>query len=72
MAKAKKEKPYLLLDDVKYLVENMSEEQRIIYDHLLDLERKIHNIEFNLVQLRYGKKAFIGEYQATLKPTTEV
>jgi len=72
MAKIKKEKPYLLLDDVKHMVHKMSDDQKNIYDHLVDLERKIQSTEFNLVQLRFGRQAFVDAYRSTLKPSVEV
>jgi len=68
MAENKERKePVLILDDVEYPVSEMSDEQKAIASHLNDLERKIQSTEFNLVQMRFGKQAFVDAYQTSLK-----
>ena len=66
-----KKEPFLSLDDVEYPVSEMSDEQKAIYSHLNDLERKIQSTEFNLVQMRFGKQAFVDAYQTSLKAEKE-
>ena len=72
MAENKERKePVLLLNDVEYPVSEMSDEQKAIYSHLNDLERKIQSTEFNLVQMRFGRQAFIDAFQTSLEAKEE-
>ena len=67
MAKKEKEKPTLKLDGEDYDIDSMSDEQKTMINHLADLDRKIQSSEFNLVQLRFGKQAFVDALKASLK-----
>tara|TARA_R100000687_G_scaffold1599_1_gene2730 strand:- start:176 stop:394 length:219 start_codon:yes stop_codon:yes gene_type:complete len=67
MAKKEKEKPTLKLDGEDYDIDSMSDQQKTMINHLTDLDRKIQGSEFNLVQLRFGKQAFVDALKASLK-----
>ena len=49
----------IVIDDVEYTYEEMTQEQQILVNHVADLDRKIGSTQFNLDQLRVGKDAFI-------------
>ena len=66
MAKTEKEKPVLKIDDKEYDIESMSDEQKAMINHVQDLDRKLQSSEFNLVQLRFGKQAFIDALKASI------
>ena len=66
MAKKEKEKPVLKIDDKEYDIDSMTDEQKAMVNHIADLERKVSGSEFNLVQLRFGRQAFIDEIRASL------
>ena len=66
MAKKEKEKPTLKLDGEDYDLDSMSDEQKTMINHVADLDRKIQTSEFNLVQLRFGKQAFVDALKASL------
>jgi len=66
MAKKEKEKPILKLDGEDYDIDSMSDEQKTMINHVADLDRKIQTSEFNLVQLRFGKQAFIDALKVSL------
>jgi len=53
-------KPIVSIDDVEYDVESFDNEQKLMVQHLSDLNRKIDTTTFNLQQLRFGQQAFIG------------
>ena len=67
MAKKEKAKPTLKLDGEDYDIDSMSDQQKTMINHLTDLDRKIQGSEFNLVQLRFGKQAFVDALKASLK-----
>jgi len=65
MAKTKKEKPVLKIDDKEYDIESMNDSQKTMINHIADLDRKLQSSEFNLVQLRFGRQAFIDALTAS-------
>mgnify|MGYP001419569882 CR=1 FL=1 len=67
MAKKEKEKPVVLkIDDKEYDIETMTDEQKAMVNHIADLDRKVSSSEFNLIQLRFGKQAFVDALRASL------
>jgi hypothetical protein len=53
-------KPNLItIDDVEHNLDAMTDEQRLLVNHCIDLERKIASTQFNLDQLTVGKQAFV-------------
>lgn len=49
----------VIIDDVEYIFENMTDEQKMLTNHVADLDRKISSAKFNLDQLSVGKDAFV-------------
>ena len=70
MAKDKKEKPVLNLDDKEYVIEDMTDEQKMMVNHINDLQNKQNTNTFMADQLQVGKEAFINLLRTSL--TTEV
>ena len=66
MAKKEKEKPVLKIDDKEYDVDSMTDEQKTMVNHVIDLDRKVSSSEFNLIQLRFGKQAFVDALRVSL------
>ena len=71
MAKKEKEKPLLKIDDDEYDIESMSDAQKAIVNHISDLDRKVSASEFNLIQLRFGRQAFIDAIRASLSESKD-
>lgn len=55
----KNEKTPITINDKEYILEDMTDQQRVVVNHITDLERKIRSAQFNLDQLSVGKDAFI-------------
>jgi len=74
MAKKEKEqKPVLTFDDKEYVIEDMTDEQKGILNHINDLQNKMNSMQFNLDQLNVGKDAFISKLREALEePEAEV
>ena len=71
----KNEKTPIMIDDVEYQYEDMTQEQQMMVNHIADLERKLASAQFNLDQLRVGKDAFVGMLKQSLaveEPTESV
>ena len=66
MAKTQKEQPVLKIDDKEYDIESMNNEQKSMINHIADLDRKLQGGEFNLIQLRFGRQAFVDALKASI------
>ena len=55
----KKEKTPITVNDKEYFVEDLTEEQQLMINHINDLDRKISSVRFNLDQLNVGRGAFV-------------
>ena len=71
MAKKEKDKPMLKIDDSEYDIESMSDAQKAMVNHISDLDRKVSASEFNLIQLRFGRQAFIDAIRASLSESKD-
>jgi hypothetical protein len=67
MAKEKKEKPVLNLDDKEYIIEDMTDEQKMMVNHINDLQNKQNTNQFMADQLSVGKEAFINMLRSSLE-----
>ena len=68
MSKTEKEPTYKLFDK-EYTQDELnalSDEQKVMIQHRDDLQNKIGRSEFNLVQMRFGLKAFEDGLKASL------
>ena len=68
MVKEKKEKPVLNLDDKEYIIEDMTDEQKMMVNHINDLQNKQNTNQFMADQLSVGKEAFINMLRTSLEP----
>ena len=64
---AKDKKTTITVDGTDYIFEDMSEKQKVLVNHVADLDRKIGSSQFNLDQLNVGKDAFIKLLKAELE-----
>ena len=72
MAKKEKEKkPVLNLDDKEYIIEDMTDEQKAMVNHINDLQNKQNTNAFMADQLQVGKEAFINMLRASLNEEVE-
>ena len=62
----KNEKTPILIDDVEYKYEDMTEEQQMMVNHIADLGSETASAQFNLDQLRVGKDAFVDMLRRSL------
>jgi hypothetical protein len=63
------------IDGKEYVYEDLTQEQRVLFDHCIDLDRKISNTAFQLDQLNVGKQAFFNLLKQSIEapqPEAEV
>lgn len=68
---AETKKTPIVIDDVEHTYEEMTQEQQVLVNHIMDLERKIASSQFNLDQLSVGKQAFISMLKQSLEKKEE-
>ena len=61
----------IVIDDVEHSLDDMTDEQKMLVNHCLDLDRKISSASFALDQLRVGKDAFVKMLKESLTPAEE-
>lgn len=67
----KNEKTPITIDSVEYKYEDLTQEQQVMFNHCIDLDRKIDSARFNLDQLNIGKQAFFNMLKESLTKTAE-
>ena len=69
---AKKEKETTInLFGKDYKESELTDEQKVMINHISDLDRKVGTSEFNLTQLRFGRQAFLDALQVDLNKEPE-
>ena len=63
---SKNEKNLITVNDIEYNVDDFTDEQKIMLNHINDLGRKLDNARFNLDQLSIGREAFIQRLSVSL------
>jgi hypothetical protein len=61
----------IVIDDVEHSLDAMTDEQKTLVNHCLDLDRKISSTQFNLDQLNVGKQAFVQLLKQALETKEE-
>jgi len=62
----KQKKTPITINDKEYFVEDMTEQQKTMINHIADLDRKLNTAQFNMDQLRVGRDAFVNILTAQL------
>ncbi len=71
-------KPNLIfINNIEYDHDSLTDEQKTLFSHCIDLDRKISSTAFNLDQMQIGKQAFFKLLEESLakvveKPEVEV
>lgn len=61
----------ITVDDKEYDTSDFTEEQIVLTNHCLDLDRKIGNMNFQLQQLQVGKDSFLKMLKESLETVDE-
>jgi hypothetical protein len=59
-------KTQITIDEVEYQLEDLTPEQQVLFQHCIDLDRKINNTKFQLDQLSVGKQGFYNMLKESL------
>ena len=64
---AKDEKKTITVNDKDYNVEDLTDQQIAMVNHIADLDRKLSSARFNVDQLAVGREAFVNMLTASLE-----
>ena len=63
----KDEKTPITVNEKEYMLEDMTEQQQAMVNHINDLDRKMASMRFNLDQLAFGREAFVNALAQSLQ-----
>ena len=66
---SKNEKNLITVNDIEYDIEDFTDAQKAMLNHVQDLDRKLGNAQFNLDQLSVGREAFVKMLADSLETT---
>jgi hypothetical protein len=66
-----KNDPVISIDGKEYKVSDMTDQQKALLDHVMDLERKVGSARFNVDQLQVGRDAFFNMLKESLEKKEE-
>ena len=64
---AKNEKKTITVNEIEHNIEDLSEQQIAMVNHIADLDKKLGNLGFNMDQLKVGREAFVNMLSASLE-----
>ena len=67
---AKDEKKTISVNDKEYNVDDLTQEQIAMVNHITDLDRKLGSARFNVEQLSVGREAFVNALARSLESGT--
>ena len=68
---AKQENKTITVNDKEYNVDDLTQEQIAMVNHITDLDRKLGSARFNVDQLAFGREAFVNALAQSLEGTPE-
>lgn len=67
---ADKQANAIMINDKEYSEDQLNEQQRVMIDHVKDLDRKIRSAQFSLDQMTVGREAFVKMLAGSLEEDT--
>ena len=68
---AEKKTNVITINDVEYTEDQLTDQQKVLINHVADLDRKIASTQFNLDQLQVGRSAFMKMLEVALEEKPE-
>ena len=68
---AEKQTKTIVINDKEYTEDQLTDQQKMMVNHLADLERKLGSAKFNLDQMTVGRDAFMNLLTQSLEVPVE-
>ena len=69
---AKNENKTITVNEVEHNIEDLTEQQLAMVNHIADLDKKLGSLVFNMDQLKVGREAFVNMLSQSLDEPKEV
>ena len=69
---AKNENKTITVNEEEHNIEDLTEQQLAMVNHIADLDKKLGNLVFNIDQLKVGREAFVNMLSQSLDEPKEV
>ena len=66
MAKKQKETPKVTIENKEYEVDKLLDEQKMLINHINDLDNKLNSARFNVAQMQFGRDSFYEKLKDSL------
>jgi len=67
-----KQTPVITINGTDYTEDQLTDQQKVMINHVGDLDRKMRSAQFNLDQLNVGREAFMNMLTASLEADNAV
>jgi hypothetical protein len=67
---AEKQTKTVSINGTEYTEDQLTDQQKVMINHIADLDRKMGSAQFNLDQLQVGKQAFMDMLTKSLEDAT--
>jgi hypothetical protein len=68
---AEKQTKTISINGTDYTEDQLTDQQKVMINHINDLDRKIGSAQFNLDQLNVGREAFVNMLAGSLEAPSE-
>ena len=68
---AEKQTKTVTINGTEYTEDQLTDQQKVMINHISDLDRKMGSAQFNLDQLQVGKEAFVNMLTRSLEEPAE-
>tara|TARA_R110000796_G_scaffold13040_1_gene42645 strand:+ start:884 stop:1105 length:222 start_codon:yes stop_codon:yes gene_type:complete len=68
---AKNENKTITVDEIEHNVEDLTEQQIAMVNHIQDLDKKLGSLRFNVDQLNVGREAFVNMLSSSFDSVEE-
>ena len=68
---AEKQTKTISINGTEYTEDQLTDQQKVMINHISDLDRKMGSAQFNLDQLQVGKQAFVDMLTKSLDEAVE-
>ena len=69
---AKNENKTITVNDVEHNIEDLTEQEIAMVNHIADLDKKLGSLVFNMDQLKVGREAFVNMLASSFEGVEEV
>jgi len=69
---AEEKKATITIDDKDYTEDELTDEQKVMINHINSLQQKIGSAQFNMDQLQVGRQAFVDMLKKSLEEPAPV